>query len=169
MKEVIIRQANVNDAKDILDINISSWKDTYKNIFPDDFLDNLCNTEEEYNKSLNNIIEKITDNNNYLVSLYKDRIVGFVNYGPSKKNKYIKYGEIYALYVDNNYIKKGIGGMLLKKATSLLKNNHNNIIVSCLKKNPANTFYEKMGCKKIGETTFDLNNKKYKENVYLID
>lgn len=169
MKEVIIRQANVNDSEDILDINISSWKKTYKNIFPNDFLDNLCNTEAEYNKSLNNVIENITENNNYLVSIYNGKIVGFVNYGPSKKGQYINYGEIYALYVDNKYIKKGIGGRLLKEATSILKDNYNEIIVCCLEKNPANSFYIKMGCKKIDETTFDLNDKKYKENVYIIN
>lgn len=163
MKDITVREANTRDAKAILDINISSWKETYKNIFPSEFLDNLCSTEEEYNTALNNVKENIKD---HIVAKYNNKVVGFIKLGQSKKEVYSECGEIYALYVDNEYIKKGIGKMLFNSAKSQLKEKYNSIIVSCIKENTSNDFYLKMGCKKIGETDFILNNKKYKENLY---
>ena len=52
----IIRKAKIEDAQTILDINIQSWKDTYKDIFPQTFLDNLnpedANTIENCKKKI---------------------------------------------------------------------------------------------------------------------
>ena len=37
----MIREALEKDAESIVYINVNSWKNTYKNIFPQNFLDNL--------------------------------------------------------------------------------------------------------------------------------
>ena len=37
----MIRKAKISDAKEIVCLNIKSWKETYKDIFPKSFLDNL--------------------------------------------------------------------------------------------------------------------------------
>lgn len=39
----MIRPANINDAKNIIELNIKEWKNTYKGIFPSEYLDNLDN------------------------------------------------------------------------------------------------------------------------------
>ena len=38
---MLIRKAVENDAENIVKINIKGWIETYRGIFPDDFLDNL--------------------------------------------------------------------------------------------------------------------------------
>ena len=45
----MIRNANITDAESIVKINIANWKITYKNIFPDDLLNNL---ESKLNDSI---------------------------------------------------------------------------------------------------------------------
>ena len=42
----MIRRANINDAKDIVRVNVMGWKNTYKNIFPQTFLDSLDPEDE---------------------------------------------------------------------------------------------------------------------------
>ena len=72
-----IRTARKEDATAI--ININSWRETYKGIFPDIFLNSLSeNIEESINKCKNNISE-------YIVATIDDRVVGFCRVGKKQK------------------------------------------------------------------------------------
>lgn len=135
-----IRKAVATDAESIAMINISSWQKTYKDIFPSDFLNGL------------------SESNN--------QIVGFCKMGPSTKENYKNCGEIMALYVKNETIKKGIGKQLFLEANKLLKEVYEYNVVSCIKENSSNEFYKKVGCKFLEECDFNLKNTIYKENLY---
>ena len=106
--ELNIRKAVDSDAKSIAMINVSSWQKTYKDIFPSDFLNGLSDK-----KNLDNLIirmgENIKSNNSYLVAEFNNQIVGFCKIGQSTKEKYKNCGEIMALYVKNEVIKKELG------------------------------------------------------------
>ena len=55
-----IRTARKEDSTAIINININSWRETYKGIFPDIFLNSLSeNIEESINKCKTNISEYI--------------------------------------------------------------------------------------------------------------
>lgn len=168
MIKPLIRYAEITDAEEILKINVNSWKLTYKNIFPREFLDNICNDEEKFKEKAKKISYKIQQYNNYIVAVYNNKIVGFCNFGESKKDDYKNYGEIYALYVDNEYLNNGIGSQLFSKSVEIMKDKYIDIIVSCLKENSANKFYLKKGCKFVKEIIFVLEDKKYIENLYII-
>ena len=155
----MIRKAQINDAENIVKINIRGWKQTYKGIFPQQFLDNLKLTNETIQKCQNKIKE-------YSVYIKDKQIVGFIRYGKNKKGYNDSYGEIYALYIDNNFKQKGIGKELVKYAINDLKNNYTSILVSTLINNPANIFYQKIGGKLIGNSNFILEDKSYLENLY---
>ncbi len=155
----MIRKAIIQDAKDIVGINIMSWKQTYKGIFPQEFLDNLTVNNENIEKCQNKIKE-------YAVYIEDNHVVGFIRYGKNKKGYNASYGEIYALYIDSNYQQKGFGKKLVKYSLNELKNNYHSILVSTLINNPANTFYQKIGGKLIGNSKFILENKEYLENLY---
>ena len=163
--ELEIRKAIISDAESIAKINVSSWQKTYVDIFPSDFLDSLSDEE-----SLNNTIIRVQDNikneNNYLVAELNSEVVGFCKIGKSSKENFENYGEIIALYVKNNEVKKGIGEQLFITANNLLKETYENNIVSCIRENPSNNFYIKMGCILIGECDFNLIGTVYKENLY---
>lgn len=164
-----IRKANPEDAKVILDINIKSWKDTYKNVFSEDYLNHLCSDPNDYANAIKKNQQKIKDNNNFYVAIVKDKIIGFCSFGASKKDIKPLAGEIYALYVDKKYQGLGIGKALFNQVKQELSQKYNEIIVSCLVKNDANAFYKKMNCTKIGNCNFVLDGNNYEENLYIVN
>lgn len=163
--EINIRKSYISDAETIAKINVSSWQQTYKDIFPKYFLDSLS-SEESFKNIILNIEKNIKNHNNYLIAELHNEVVGFCKIGKSRKKNYENYGEIIALYVKNEELKKGIGNKLFVTANNLLKETYKNNIICCLKENQSNNFYKKMGCVLIGECDFNLNNNIYKENLY---
>ena len=159
----MIRKANLFDAERIVYINTISWKETYKGIFPNKFLNNLKpNDPISINKCKNKIDE-------YLVYEVNNNVVGFIRYGKNRKNYDDEYAEIYALYVDNNYKRRGIGKELINYAFNKLKEEYKYVLISTLQNNSANVFYQKIGGKLIGTCDFILENNKYPENIYKYD
>ncbi len=156
----MVRKARLEDAKDIVYINTLGWLNTYRGIFPDDFLDKL----DPY--SLDNIKKCQNKIDEYLIYEIDNSIVGILRYGKNKKNYPDEYGEIYVLYIKEEYKRKGIGKELVKYAFDILKENYKYILISTLKENPANEFYKKIGGKHIGTCDFILEDNKYIENIY---
>lgn len=160
---MLIRKAVENDAENIVKINIKGWIETYRGIFPDDFLDNLEQKELESIEKCKNKIKE------YLVCEIDNKVVGFLRYGKNKKNYNDKYAEIYAIYVDSQYKKMGIGKKLLAFSFINLKNEYDFVLISTLQQNSATIFYEKCGGKQIGTCSFKLDNNEYVENLYLFN
>ncbi len=160
---MIIRKAVEEDAISIVDININEWKNTYNNIFKDEFLNTL---EDKRLESIEKCKNKISD---YIVCEIDNSVVGFLRYGPNRKEYSNNYGEVYALYIDSKYQRMGIGCKLLKYCFNLLKNNYDYVLISTLKHNPANLFYKRCKGKLIDTCYFNLDNNKYEENIYLFE
>jgi len=160
---MICRRANENDAKRIIKINTNEWKNTYRNIFPSEFLEMLDNKQEE---SIQKCIKKIKE---YIVCEENGIVIGFLRYGLNKKQYNEEYGEIYALYFDKEYQKKGYGKKLICYAFDLMKENYKYALVSTLENNTANEFYKKINGKFIGKENFELCGNTYVENVYLYE
>lgn len=97
-----------------------------------------------------------------------DKVVGFVSCGKASDTNFNGYGELFALYIVEEYKKKGYGKKMYEKAVNQLKLiGFDKMIVGCLKGNPANGFYEYMGASKIGERIIFRNNQKLIENIYV--
>lgn len=155
-----IRKAKKEDAKAIINININSWIETYKGIFPDVFLNSLSkNIDESITKCENKI-------NEYIVAVIDNRVVGFSRIGPNKKGYSNDYAEIYALYIDKNHKRQKIGTNLVKHSFSILSNKYKYCLISTLKDNSANNFYKKLGGKFIKNCEFNIMNNNYTENLY---
>lgn len=160
---MIIREAQVKDVESIVNININGWIETYRGIFPDEFLDSL---NEKKIKNMENCKSRI---NEYIVCEIENKVVGFLKFGKNKKNYNEKYAEVYALYVDSKYKRMGIGRKLLEYSFNKLKDSYDNVLISTLQENSANKFYKKCGGKQIDTCYFKLGNNEYKENLYLFD
>lgn len=160
---MIIREAVEKDAKSIVNININGWVETYRGIFPDDFLKKI---KQKKSESIEKCKNKI---NEYIVCEMENKVVGFLRCGKNKKGYNDKYAEVYALYIDSQYKKRGIGREMLKYSFGKLKGIYDNVLVSTIQENSANKFYEKCGGKQIGTCCFKLDNEEYKENLYLFD
>ena len=156
----MVRKARKEDAKEIVFINVSCWKESYKGIFPQDYLDNLdVNNLESIRKCENKISE-------YVVYEKDDQIIGMARYGKNQKDYGDSYGEIYALYVRPDFQRQRVGTELVKYIFNELKKNYKYVLISTLKENKANDFYKKIGGKFIGESDFILDKNIYKENIY---
>lgn len=156
-----IRKIRKDDYKKVAQVVTMSWNETYKDIVPKWFLDELKKNEEE---RANQILVDF-ENNNYLVLEVNKEVVGFVWYGIATDEDYKNHGEIKALYIIKKYQGNGYGKELFKEAVKELKKmKFDKMIISCLKKNPANEFYKHMG----GIYLKDGEFKKLKlpENIY---
>ncbi len=158
--KIIITKATQEDAESIITININSWKTTYKNILPDDILNNLDSKKETAITKCKNKIQE------YVVCKYNNKIIGFARYGPNKKNYSKDYAEVYALYVKDNFQKKKVGSSILNYIFNNLKNNYKYVLISTLKSNKANLFYKKVGGTFQKEIPLVIENTTYKENLY---
>lgn len=158
---VKIRKAKEEDAETIARINIQSWQDTYKGIFPDEFLESL---NSKFEDTVQKCMKKIHE---YIVALEDGQVVGFVRFGKNKKDYSDEYGEIYAIYIDSSFRGKKIGEKLLKYSFDEMSKSFQYCLISTLVQNRANHFYLRNGGIKISEGIFPLMNKEYIENVYL--
>ena len=155
-----IEKAQIEDVKSIVEINIKEWKNTYKGIFPDKFLNNLTKKEEESIEKYKNKL------NEYIVCKINNKVVGFLRFGKNKKGYNDDYAEIYALYIDKDYQRKGIWTALINYAFENLTPNYKYVLISTLLQNDANLFYKKIGGKLIDKIIFSLENSDYEENLY---
>lgn len=160
VNDMKIEKAQIEDSRNIVEINIKERKNTYKGIFPDKYLENLSEKEEESIEKCKNKI------NEYIVCKINDQVVGFLRFGKNKKGYNDNYAEIYALYIDKDYQRKGIGTALINFAFENLKPNYKYVLISTLVQNDANLFYKKIGGKLIDKVYFFLEDNEYEENLY---
>lgn len=165
-----IKEITKNELYDYMYVNTYSWNETYRNIMSDDFLDKIINELDQNVERLKNKFDQTKinepDYKRYILYIDKDP-VGIVSICKSKDDKYPNCGEISSLYLLNKVKKKGYGRILFEKAKSELnKLNYKDMIISCLKDNPTNSFYIYMGGKLIYSKERFIGGKNLIENVY---
>ncbi|MBE4909767.1 GNAT family N-acetyltransferase [Bacillus luteolus] len=158
-----IRKAILKDAKAIAKVHVDSWRTTYANIFPADFLDDLS-----YESREQLWLQGIPDGIVYVAEDNSGEIVGFISGGKERSGKYDGFdGELYAIYILEDYQGKGIGKALVKPLIKDLKEiGLNAMLVLVLEDNPACSFYEALGGKKLDTMEVEIAGKKIKEAVY---
>ena len=176
----MIRKGKVEDGMLIAKLKIDNYKDTYKKIFLERYLNKMSVLREN---------EKyIRDFNNKKILVYEEagEILGYIYYGQRRNNleTLTKHkGEIYALYVDTKMQGEGIGTKLMKAALLDLIKDYESVILWCATANTgAVSFYTKrnfissnkvkvkVGDSSILETAFLYEFKEiknYKETRYL--
>lgn len=117
----------------------SSWKYTYKNIIPQNYLNSIPTGQWA------NSINKIGMNN--LVLIEHGSLIGTASFCKSRWEKYSEYGEIVSIYFLPDYIGKGYGRLLLNKCIKELKQcGFSKVLLWVLEDNHrARKFYEKNG------------------------
>ena len=161
-----IRRRERKDCKDIEHVVTKSWNETYKGIVPDEFLDNLYKTEE---MRVKNTFDSFNDNDNHQFVLeVNDKVVGFINVGKADNIEYYNCGEIYALYILNEYKGNGFGKKLVEMGINeIRKMGFDKMIIGCLEDNPSNEFYKHIGGIFVKTRVFEKLN--MIENIYLFE
>ncbi|MGE7760291.1 N-acetyltransferase family protein [Peribacillus sp. NPDC097895] len=99
-----IRKATLGDAKDIAKVHVDSWKSTYKNIIPDEFLKKL--SYDQRTDAWNSNISK-EGNYVFVAENNEGEIVGFADCGKRENNNVNNSGDLTSIYLLKEY--QGIG------------------------------------------------------------
>ena len=142
-----IRKSQEKDAKKMVEINVETWKIAYRNLLPDEYLDNRNVTEERITKLANTLKE------NEIISFVAEvngDVVGFCNGGEVRDKDYPFDYELFAIYVHPAYQNKGVGQALFDAFKA--KTQDCPFYLYALKDNvPATSFYIKNGGLEIPE------------------
>ncbi len=164
--EIVIRRKAKDDCSAISKVVTTAWNETYKGLVPDDFLKELYTNEEL--RSINSYNNFDENNNHVFVLEIDNKVVGFVNVGPTEEKEYPNCGELYAIYIINEYKRKGYGKKLFQAGIKELKKmGFNQMIIGCLDGNPSNEFYKHLGGKYAKQRIFEKLG--LPENVYFFE
>ncbi|WP_226682933.1 GNAT family N-acetyltransferase [Sutcliffiella horikoshii] len=158
-----IRKANLSDTKGIAKVHVESWKTTYANIVPDEYLNKLT-----YESREQIWINSIPNGGVYVAENNEGEIVGFSSGGKERSGDYDGFdGELYAIYILKEYQGQGIGRALVQPIMEeLIGMGLNSMLVLVLRDNASCLFYEALGGKKIDEIEVQIAGKKLTEVVY---
>src|SRR5699024_1311461 len=160
-----IRKANLKDALGVAKVQVDSWKTTYKNIVPDQYLEQMTYKDRE--KRWIDIISN-SDQAVFVAEGESGEIIGFSSGGNERTGKYPQYrGELYAIYILAGHQRKGIGKQLFDSIVESLKQkNISSMAVFVLEDNKSRLFYERLGARKIDTIGIEISGKKLNELVY---
>lgn len=161
-----IKAATNQDHFEIANVSIKSWRDTYQDIMPREFLDSLTPEFKVYNREYWYSLQ----NKFCLVAVLNNKIIGFCDYGDSRHLKYGN-GEIYALYILPEFKSFKIGERIVQAAIDSLKTKgYDSFVVTTIEKNlSARKFYEKFGFTACGSVNTKIGNNYYPEIIYAIN
>ena len=149
---MIVREAKIADAPAIARVNIDTWRTAYRKIIPADYLAQLSyeKRESDWQETLEN-----AKNTEIFVCVAENdsgEIVGFASGGCERMGKYVYQGELFAIYILEEYQRQGIGQQLVGTvATKLVELSLNSMLVWVLGDNSACRFYEFLGGEKVEE------------------
>lgn len=145
----LIREANLEDIKDIQSVAKQSWNATYKGIIPTEIQENFLSY------AYNDVMMENRIKNSYLfVSEYKGNVVGFANFSPIKQEGEVELGAIYLLPESQG---QGIGTALLQHGIENISG-VKKIYINVEKENRiGRTFYEAKGFDTVTEFDDDFD------------
>ena len=110
-----IRVAKIDDSPAIAEVHVRTWRSAYKNILPDELLNNL--SIEKRTEAWKNGFEA-ADNGTAIVAELPDAgIVGWAHFSKSRDddNGRCSVGEITGIYILSEYWRQGIGRGILRR------------------------------------------------------
>lgn len=120
MSNIIVRQAQIEDAEGIAKVHVLSWKKTYSGLIPQQMLDDLDinKSKERWEKSFNENNPDIT----VIVAIKNSKVVGWASYGKNRDEDVTKdTGEIRGIYAHPEYLGIGVGSKMMDYALEKLK------------------------------------------------
>jgi len=142
---MIIRDAELRDARGIAEVHVRSWQAAYAGIVPDEDLAQLSVDERE--QFWAQILSKGVRATFVLVNL--DLVVGWSGFGPARDEDCdsILVAELYGIYLLPEYWSMGYGKQLYRATeTRICQSLVENLVLWVFEKNTrARSFYEAVG------------------------
>jgi len=142
--DTVIRRATVEDAAEIANVHLNSWREAYRGLLPQEYLDQLPLT---FKGRMISWKQNATDEARALfVAEAKNGIVGFAGFCRARDSSMNEYGEVGAIYLLEKFKGRGVGAALLKMGMQqLMEWNFAKAYCWVLQGNPTIKFYEKSG------------------------
>jgi ribosomal protein S18 acetylase RimI-like enzyme len=162
-----IREARPEDAPRMARVRIDTWRDAYRGIVPDDYLDSMS-----YEATENFLRQVLWENNRgsfaFVAEDAAGEVVGIAIAGAVLGAKEEVYrGEIYILYVLPSHQRQGHGrGLVRACALGLVQRGLTPIMLWTFAENVARGFYEALGGVVVHSKEEDMGGKRVIEVAY---
>lgn len=155
-----IREAVRTDACPIARVQVGAWRSTLVGIVPDDYLAGLSYGEQVAHWDAVLTTDR-PSNCNFVAETVCREVVGFATAGPTRGASQIHRGELYTVYLLNDYRRFGAGRRLLNSvAQRLHRTGIASMLTWVLKDNrPARQFYEALGTEYVGQQPIEIGGK----------
>ena len=143
------------DVREISRVHVSCWQESYADLWPAEFLNNLS-ADARFEQWQQTIADPKVFK---LVARDAGQIVGFVSSGSARKDAAKQAdGEIFAIYILKVFHGRGIGRALVAAAARywLSKGGRNLIVLSMVGNRQAGAFYEALGGVQVYEGSFEI-------------
>jgi ribosomal protein S18 acetylase RimI-like enzyme len=163
---IVIRPARAEDAEAIARVRVDSWRETYRGMIPQSYLDAM--KIEESRALWEKVLTADSNVVTVFVAEYDSGIVGFASGNMLAQPKHGFDAELSAIYVRREFQHAGIGRRLLAKtAAALEQRNARGLIVWVIAGNKrARAFFEGLGAELVLEQAFQWDGKDLMEAGY---
>ena len=149
-----IRRATDRDLGAIARVLVDTWRDTFRGLIPDSFLDAMSygDQEERHRRRL-----RQPENLHLVLEDAGGGIVGFANAGRNRLAEYPYSTELYAIYIGAAHQGLGLGRRLLGAVAGAgLERGRTQMLVQALEVNPCRAFYDRLGARRLGTRSLSL-------------
>ncbi|WP_299432050.1 GNAT family N-acetyltransferase [uncultured Meiothermus sp.] len=164
--ERVIRLATIADIPGVARVHVDSWREIYRGIVPDVYLEGLSyeRREQMWRSGLENPGWK------GVLFVAEDpghRVVGFVAGGPPQEPVEGFDCELWAIYLLQVHQGQGVGRQLFRRfVEEMVQRGHGSMFLWVLAENPTVGFYQRLGGVKVGEKEIEVGGKKLVEWSY---
>ncbi len=168
---VRLRAARVGDAEAVAGIYVEGWRSAYPGLLPEGLLVGM-RASERRSQDWARLIARPGSAERVIVAETVDggrpaKIVGFTSGGVARQGSLGHDGEVYTLYVDDDFRGNGIGRRLFATmAVGLAERYGPSVIVWVLEGNPARYFYESLDGRLVGRRPGSLGGADIVELAY---
>lgn len=160
-----IRRARAEDSLTIARIHVETWRSTYAGLLPDSYLTGMVQGDRAIEWARRLSFAK--PEGSTLVAAQAGEVVGFVSCGGQVGAKEPEEGEVYALYVAEDWQNQGIGRALMAGAfKALLQSGRTSVLIWVLSQNPSRFFYEALGGKLAAQRLENFAGTQLEESAY---
>lgn len=163
--DILIRPSTREDVEGIARVSLDTWRGTYGGLLPQDVLDRL--SFESLERRHARFLGEARTQHFVAVEPLTQEVVAFSNGGPNRRPRLGFDGEIYELYVQQGFQRRGLGADLFRTVSEgLAKYIGKSLIIWVLASNPNRGFYEAQGGRVVARQPVRMNGILMQEVAY---